>query len=57
MSPMVGEARPCDRFDFLTGGSSPSTAVLGGDGWTAALERFGTMMPISVSDRDFRRVL
>lgn len=57
MSPMVGEALPCDRFDFLTGGSSPSTAVLGGEGWTATLARLGAMMPISVSDSDFRRVL
>ena len=57
MSPMVGEALPWARFDFLTGGSSPSTAVLGGEGWTATLARLGAMMPISVSDSDFRRVL
>lgn len=57
MSPRVGEALPWDRFDFLTGGSSPSTAVLGGEGWMTTLARLGAMMPISVSDSDFRRVL
>lgn len=31
--------------------------MLGGEGWTATLARLGAMMPISVSERDFRRVL
>ena len=57
ISPRVGEACPCDRFDFLTGGSSPSMAVFGGEGWAVTLARLGTMMPISVSDSDLRRVL
>jgi hypothetical protein len=31
--------------------------VLGGEGWTAARDLLGRMMPISVSESDFRRVL
>lgn len=52
-----GDAEPCERFDFLTGGSSPSATVLGGDGCDSARERLGTMMPSSASESDLRRVL
>ena len=52
-----GGLESCERLDFLTGGSSPSTTVLGGDGCEAVRDRFGTMMPSSDSDSDFRRVL
>ena len=52
-----GDDEPCDRFAFLTGGSSPSTRVLGGEGCDCVLERFGTVMPSSDRESDFRRVL
>lgn len=56
MSP-VGDAEPCERLLFFEGGSSPSTIVLGGEGCDWVLERFGTVMPSSESESDFRLVL
>lgn len=55
----AGDGAPdaCERFDFLTGGSSPSAMVLGGDGWEMARERFGTVMPSSDRESDLRLVL
>ena len=55
--PEGGDSEPCDRFGFFTGGSSPSTIVLGGEGCDTARERLGTMMPSSESDSDFLLVL
>lgn len=51
-----GESEPCDRFDFFTGGSSPSMMVLGGEGCDAARDLLGTVMPSSASESDLRRV-
>lgn len=55
MSPTVGVWRACDRLGFLTGGSSPSTAVLGGEGCATGRERFITPSPSR--QMLFRRVL
>ena len=52
-----GDDELCNRFDFLTGGSSPSKIVFGGEGWEAVRERLGTMIPSSDRESDFRLVL
>lgn len=53
-----GVDEPCARFDFFAGGSSRSLLVLlGSVGCDGALALFGTWMPSSDNDKDFRLVL